>query len=250
VTLRTNTTGSIGWVIFDRPAKRNCISLAMWQAIPAAVRTLQTTPGVEVVVLRGQGGHFGAGADLNDVLAASENVAAAETYCHALRDAVVAVATCDVPTFALLEGHAAGASVQLALATDWRIAAQNTCLRLPFTRLGVVPDLFTARRLNALVGSSRARQLLYSASVVDADSALRFGLVDETAANDAVEAALHKQIATYAGASRDAVVRTKRALVRGEVAGDLVADMLQSFLHGDVRKGVQATLQALSRKRG
>lgn len=229
--------GRLGVVTLTRPGKRNAMTRSMWASLPVVLDRVAGSPGVEAVVIRGADGNFSAGADLGEVLAATESPEAATEFCASVVSTLLAIARCPLPTIAALEGVAAGGGAELALAADLRVAVQGATLQLPLARLGVVPDGFTMRRLVALAGPSSARLLLFTGRIVDAEHCLRIGLVDEVVPDEGLEDAVRSLAHAFSAASPYALRRTKQlldALDEQADLDDLVADMAQSFLHGDV----------------
>ena len=128
----------------------------MWRRLGEVVPALAASPGVRVIVLRGAGGFFSAGADLRDVLEATRIRRAAESYCHQVVGALLAIAEFNGADGGSPRRPGGGGGVEIAMAADNRIATDNTSFQLPFARLGVVPDAFTLYRLRALIGESAA----------------------------------------------------------------------------------------------
>jgi enoyl-CoA hydratase/carnithine racemase len=176
--VRTEVRDGVGWITLSRPEKRNALTVAMWRALPKAVRALADRQDLVALVLQGAEGTFGAGADLTDIVAATESRATATEYCLDVVTALHAVATAPLPTVAVISGVAAGGGAELALACDLRIADPGAKITFPFARMGVVPDQLTLQRLAATVGPSRARRLVLTGETVDAAQALAIGLVD------------------------------------------------------------------------
>lgn len=208
--------GESATVTLNRPEKRNSQTPAFWAALADLGRALPGT--VRVVVLRSEGKSFSAGLDLSMfetfgafASATDEEVdATISTY----QEAFTWWRRNDLITVAAVQGHAVGAGFQLALGCDIRIAAEDAvfCMKEPF--YGLVPDLAGTKALVELVGYSRALEIVATFRNVDAEEALRIGLV-----NHVVPAGeLHKRAADLAAAllaaPRGAITETK-ALLRG-----------------------------------
>jgi enoyl-CoA hydratase/carnithine racemase len=236
--VRTEVVDRVAFVTIDRPEKRNALTRAMWHAIPEALRSLAARDDIVAVMLQGAGGNFGAGADLDDVVAATEGRLEAEAYCTDVVAALLAVATWRLPTFALVQGVAAGGGAELALACDLRIADPDASFAFPFARLGVVPDRFTLERLAALVGVSAARRLVFSGEKVEASRALAMGLVDEVIAPGGIASSVSAWRQTLSQGSSNARAEMKAVLGRSEASFDartLAKEMVDSFVGGEVR---------------
>jgi enoyl-CoA hydratase len=160
--------GAVTLVTLDRPERRNALDgqavLDLGSALEAAIARR-----ARVLVLRGAGGHFSAGADLK----ALED----ERFTVALRRVLDGLAGAPLCTMAAVEGAALGAGTQLAIACDLRVATPTARFGVPAARLGLMVDAPTVERLAALVGGSVARAVLLAAEVLDGESAHRLGLV-------------------------------------------------------------------------
>jgi enoyl-CoA hydratase/carnithine racemase len=235
----------LGVVTIDRPHKKNAVTTSMWGAIADAMAELAARADVRLIALQGAGGSFGAGADLEDVLAATASESAARDYAAQVVTALLSVANAPLPTMALVSGVAAGGAAELALACDVRVADASATFAFPFARLGIVPDRFTLDRLASLVGASTARRLVFTGEAVAACRARDIGLVDEL--TDGPPLAFARQWAeSFERGSMRARSAMKGALKGAECAYDvatLVEGMVASFVSGDVRAAALAFLK-------
>jgi enoyl-CoA hydratase/carnithine racemase len=166
--------GSVATLWLNRPAKRNSVTYAMWRAIADHAVALADDPSVRVLVVRGVGDHFCAGADIAGLGAHAQ--ADYSVVNQAAHDALVAFPK---PTIAFIAGSCVGGGAQIAAACDLRIADTTARFGITPARLGVVYGGYGIERVVALIGPSAAKHLLYSAELIDADRALRIGLIDE-----------------------------------------------------------------------
>lgn len=162
----------------DNPGMRNAMSEEMTASWVRAIDALAADRSVRAVVVTGEGSAFCSGGDTSWI--ASEPDASVD---H-LRDrmlpfyrAWLSVRRLEVPTIAAVNGHAIGAGLCLALACDIRYAAQGAKLGLPFNKLGMHAGMAGTWLLPQVVGPAHARDLLLTGRVVEADEALRLGLV-------------------------------------------------------------------------
>ena len=154
----------VATLLLDRPEKRNALDRAMLDSLGAAVARVAARDDVRVVVVRGAGGTFCAGADIADWVGTPGPVAAELSRLG--RDVFAALAALPVPSLAVLEGSAIGGGLELALACDLRVAADDAVLGLPETRLGNLPSWGGLARLTALAGLGVTRQLLLGGELV------------------------------------------------------------------------------------
>ena len=164
---------SVATVVIHHPAKRNAMTAAMWAALPPLLDTLAADPAVRALVLTGEGGTFCAGADISTLQGAPE-----EAQALAVR-AEEALAAFPKPTLAVIRGHCVGGGAQLAAACDLRFAMEGALFGVTPAKLGIVYPASSTRRLVSLVGPATAKYLLFSGELIDAERALRTGLVDE-----------------------------------------------------------------------
>ncbi|MFE9251375.1 enoyl-CoA hydratase/isomerase family protein [Streptomyces sp. NPDC007088] len=172
--------GALVSVVLSNPAKRNAMTPDMWRALPPLLDRLAADPGVRVLVLRGEGATFCAGADIASLAAG----APAQDLSVRAEEALAAFPR---PTLAAVRGHCVGGGCQLAAACDLRFAHEDAVFGVTPARLGIVYPASSTRRLASLAGAATAKYLLYSAALIDAERALRTGLVDELLPADRFE---------------------------------------------------------------
>jgi enoyl-CoA hydratase/carnithine racemase len=166
--------GSTATLWLNRPGRRNAVTYEMWQGIADRCHELAADGDVRVLVVRGTGGHFCAGADIGGFGAAS-----GADYGRANHAAEDALAGFPKPTIAFVTGACVGGGCEIAIACDLRLADSTARLGITPARLGIVYPAFGIERAVRLIGGSAAKHLFYSAELVDSDRALRIGLVDE-----------------------------------------------------------------------
>ncbi|MFF5173996.1 enoyl-CoA hydratase/isomerase family protein [Micromonospora sp. NPDC000089] len=203
--LTVGVTGAVATVTIHNPGRRNAMTPAMWRRLPVLLDELEGDPAVRVLVLTGAGGTFCAGADLGDL---DELLDAGDhSIAVAAEERLAGFAK---PTIAAVQGPCVGGGCQLAVACDLRIAASDARFGVPPARLGLVYPAPTTRRLTRLVGPSTAKFLLFTAELIDAERALRVGLVDEVvddlpARVDAVTAAIAQRSQLSVTAAKEIV---------------------------------------------
>jgi enoyl-CoA hydratase/carnithine racemase len=171
--------GGIAVLSIDRVAKRNAITLDMWDALPDILSDLLSVDGLRVLLVTGEGPSFSAGADVRELQEVYSEASRARAYQDTNVAAESALAGFPYPTIAAVRGACVGGGCQLAVACDVRIAADDAQFGVTPAKFGIVYPVEPTARLNRLVGPARAKYLLYSADLIDAARALTFGLVDE-----------------------------------------------------------------------
>jgi len=232
----------VALVRLDRP-KANALSIGLLSELEEAARGLHVDPPGAVVVWGGER-IFAAGADISEFGGPDE----ARRVGGHFRAALDALASVPRATIAAVNGYALGGGCELALACDFRIAADNARFGQPEILLGIIPGGGGTQRLPRLIGTSRAKDLVLSGRQVGAEEALRIGLVDRVVpAAEVIDAAL-----AWAGdLSRGPVLAhalAKQAIDEG-IAGPLAAGLdLEYELFGrvfateDARAGVRSFL--------
>jgi enoyl-CoA hydratase/carnithine racemase len=179
--LAVTTERGVATLWLNRPAKRNAVTYDMWLGIAEHCRRLAGDPTVRVLVVRGAGEHFCAGADIGGLGDGDRG-----EYQRANDDAEVALATFPKPSLAVVTGACVGGGVSLAVACDLRIADTSARLGITPARLGIVYPAPAVERVVRLIGPAAAKHLLYTAELIDVDRATRIGLVDEVHAVSAL----------------------------------------------------------------
>jgi enoyl-CoA hydratase len=192
------------------PERANAVNDEMLGAIVR--HTERPRPDVRVIVLTGSGDrHFSAGLDLadRDGPSLAERLMRGEEL---LRAATAAIAACPCPVVAAINGAAFGGALELAVACDWRIAADSATLGMPAARLGVVYSPEGLARFLAIMGPARTRQLFLTGRPVAAERALEIGLVDRVVPGDDLAAATTETVADIVQAAPTAVAGTRAAI--------------------------------------
>lgn len=169
----------VAWITINRPEVRNAIALQTSAQIAAAVEEATRDVQVRAIIVTGAGARvFSAGADLQDVTKTIQSSEGAKAFDDAFYAGHQALVRCPKPTIARIQGHAIGGGLLLASACDLRIAHEKAKLGYPVARLGLIfsPEQF--KTLVNLVGSSRAKWMLFSAEMLTARQAEAWGLVD------------------------------------------------------------------------
>ncbi|WP_104821150.1 enoyl-CoA hydratase/isomerase family protein [Kitasatospora sp. MMS16-BH015] len=237
--------GGVATLVLDRPARRNAVTKAMWQALPAVLAQLAERPEVRALLLTGAGGTFSAGADIAELAGVYGDPQAADEY-HAVGVAAEeALAAFPHPTIAVVHGYCVGGGCQLAAACDLRFAAEDARLGITPAKLGVVYPAVPTVRLARLVGVARAKYLLLSGELVDARRAELFGLVDEVLPADRLDDRALEFARLLTRRSQQTIGAVKAALAGPpEAAAEALAPWERASRETpDVREGLAAFLE-------
>lgn len=244
MSLTLDIDGPVATLTIDRPAKRNAMSYEMWSALPGLLGKVEADDSVRALVVRGTD-HFSAGADISEFATLRADADGARRYSEAVHAGERAIATLPKPTIAAVTGVCVGGGCELALACDLRVAADDARFGITPAKLGIVYNLTSTRRLVEAVGPSWARQILFTADLLDAATALRIGLVNELRPAGAVVGRARELAATAAARSQVSVRGAKAIVARitdGLFAEDETVHALyeESVTSADYAEGVAA----------
>ena len=176
----------VGIATFNNPAKRNALSLEMWDGLADCLTAFAQDDRIRAVVLTGAGDKaFASGADISQFEAERHNAAASEAYARRSAAARAMLAGFAKPVIACIRGFCIGGGLQVAMSTDLRVAAEGSSFGIPAARLGIAYGYDGLRNLVTLVGPAQARLLMFTGARIDAAEALRIGLVERLVAPDA-----------------------------------------------------------------
>jgi len=165
-------------VTLSRPEKRNPLNLDSWIRLEQVFGDLAQDPELRTVVIRGAGDEaFGAGADITEFADKRMTAGDAIHYNESIARALRAVGALGVPVIAMVRGLAVGGGCELAAACDLRICADDARFGIPIGRLGVTLGYTEAKTLVGLIGRANLKRLLFEGDLIDAQEAMRIGLV-------------------------------------------------------------------------
>jgi len=210
--VRLEVEDGVGTLRVDRP-KMNALDIQVQEEIRAAAHEATARDDVRAVVVYGGEKVFAAGADVKEMAGMSH----AEMVARAghLQSAFTAVARIPKPVVAAVTGYALGGGCELALCADIRIAGESATLGQPEILLGIIPGAGGTQRLTRLVGTSRAKDLIFTGRFVKADEALRIGLVDQVVPDDEVYTAARTWAGQFTKAAALAMRAAKESIDRG-----------------------------------
>lgn len=234
------------WITFNRPEARNALTFGMYDRLATLCREMPTDGSVRAVVIAGAGGKaFAAGTDMTQ-FRAFETAQDALEY-EANIDAVLsAVERCPVPTIAAIHGACTGGGGSIAAACDIRISSDRLKFGFPIGRtLGNCLAAGNLARLSELIGAGRVRELIFTARLIEADEALRIGLVSEVLPDEQALLARAASLAELVGSMAPLTLRATKEAMRRTRAAKAVNDddlITSCYMSDDFRIGMEAFL--------
>ena len=222
--------GHIGWLRLNRADKLNAMTPQMWQELRELGQTLSTEAHarenqLRVLVVIGEGRAFSTGIDTSafggtafggherepvpEVVADDDPMV---SIIQGFQEAFTWLEEAPYPTIAAVRGYALGAGLQMALACDIRVVARGSRLGLLEHRYGLIPDLGGTQRLPRLVGTGKAKELIFTAQQIEAEEAYRIGLAEQLVDDAELEASVTSLAEQLASQPPLAVRAAKRAI--------------------------------------
>jgi enoyl-CoA hydratase/carnithine racemase len=191
--------------------KLNILNSAVIENVRSGLAALAADAGIRVLVVAGESERsMIGGADIKEM--ATLDQAKAERFITGLRDLCEAVRTFPAPVIARIPGYCLGGGLEFAASCDLRIAAHDAQFAMPEVKVGI-PSVIHAALLPRLIGWGRARWLILTAATIDGPTALAWGLVDEIAAEGALDEAVDRTTAALLDCGPQAL-RAQKALLR------------------------------------
>lgn len=246
--VRFQKEDAIAVIMIDRPKALNALNYETLQELLYCFGLLEKAKEIRAVILTGGGEKaFVAGADIAymqelDALAAAE-------FAGLGHKVMTAIENLPQPVIAAVNGFALGGGCELALACDFRIAAENAKFGQPEVNLGVIPGFGGTQRLPRLIGKGLASELLYTGNIIDAAEAMRIGLVNRVVASDQLLETCRKA-ANKIAAKGPIAIRLCKKTVNTGVEMDLdransyeAIQFGQCFASEDQKEGMRAFLE-------
>jgi enoyl-CoA hydratase len=242
--------GPIGWMIFNNPARRNAVSLDMWEAIPVILEDFERDPEIRVIVLAGAGNKaFVSGADISEFEQRRSSVETVRHYDTIADHGNKALYGATKPTIAMIRGWCVGGGVAIAITCDLRIAAEDAQFSIPAARLGLGYSMSGVKRLMDVVGPSVTKDIFFTARKYTAAEAERIGLVNAVVPTAELEAYVRRYAETIAANAPMTVATLKRTVAEllkdpAERDGAAVQAMVEAcFASEDYREGRTAFME-------
>jgi enoyl-CoA hydratase/carnithine racemase len=206
----TRVDGPVAEITIGNGRRRNAMTATGWETVDRCVRELAEADGIRAILIRGRDGTFCAGSDISEWIDAEPDFV--EDSFARMESAFRAVEQCPVPVVAEIQGVAAGAGCQLALACDLRFMADSARIGMPIARLGILASPAFAARLTTLAGPAMAREMLYTGQLLDAQTAVTTGLVNRNFPDLELRAQVEKTLAAICDQPTASVRAAKRAV--------------------------------------
>jgi enoyl-CoA hydratase len=209
-----------GIICLNRPEKLNALDGNIIREVVTALDLLDADPKVAVIVIKGNGRAFCSGKDLDDDY---PDEASARCELEAAQAVTSKMLSVSKPIIAAIHGYALGGGLEWAMNCDIRVAATGAKLGFPETKWGFTVTNAASKLLPNLVGTGRAKELIFTGQFIDADQAAQWGLVNRVVPPEQLDEAVFQLAAQIAENSSTALTLAKRALdARGELSVEAV----------------------------
>jgi enoyl-CoA hydratase/carnithine racemase len=242
-------SGAVATLVLNRPDSHNAVRLGMYEALPDLLAEVDGDQAVKVLVVRGAGQKaFASGADISEFREVRANAETARAYNERVAAAEHALEGMSKPTIAMVHGYCIGGGCGLALACDLRFVDERARFGITPAKLGLVYSLDSTKRLVDVVGPSRAKWILMSGQLVNADRAHQIGLADEVVPTDDLEKLTYEFAELLCTRAQFSIRATKQIVTRilaGQTEDDEATRDLRnsSFDTDDYAEGVRAFLE-------
>lgn len=242
-------SGAVATLVLNRPDSHNAVRLGMYEALPDLLAEVDGDQAVKVLVVRGAGQKaFASGADISEFREVRANAETARAYNERVAAAELALEGMSKPTIAMVHGYCIGGGCGLALACDLRFVDERARFGITPAKLGLVYSLDSTKRLVDVVGPSRAKWILMSGQLVNADRAHQIGLADEVVPTDDLEKLTYEFAELLCTRAQFSIRATKQIVTRilaGQTEDDEATRDLRnsSFDTDDYAEGVRAFLE-------
>lgn len=238
---------NVGIVKMNRPAAMNALNSEILEELNGAFTELGESDQVKVIIITGEGKAFVAGADIAEMKDMSGDQARA--FSMKGQKVFDLIAKTPKPVIAAVNGFALGGGCELAMACDIRIASEKAKLGQPEVNLGVIPGFAGTQRLSRLVGAAKAKELIFTADMVDAQTAYSIGLVNRVVPAEQLMDACVEMAGKIASKGPTAVKLAKKVISEGietrldEGSAYESRDFGECFKSGEAKEGMSAFLE-------
>ena len=240
--------GPVALITFNNPKAMNALTVAALERLEEILVELCENPAIRVLILTGAGEKaFVAGGDINHL--ASLDVDSAREFALLAQRVINRLEQSPKPVIAAINGYCLGAGNELAMGCDLRIAADSAKFGQPEVKLGIIPGFAGTQRLARLVGKGRAKEMIFTGEMIDADEACRIGLVNRVVPRPRLLEETRALAEKMCDKSASAIRLCKEAIDQGlemdfARAERYEADLFAlSFATADCREGITAFLE-------
>lgn len=176
--IRCEIQGNLAYITISNPGKLNALNMGMWNALTAHFTSLHQNYDLRCIIIRGDGGNFAAGADVQEFATVRNTLADGMRYHNqVIAAALKAISECQHPVVAAIEGVCVGGGLEIAISSDIRIASPNSRFGIPINKLGFPLAPQELKSLLGLVGKAVALEILLEGRILNAIEAKQKGLV-------------------------------------------------------------------------
>ena len=238
----------IAIVTFNNPKALNALTVQTLEGLEALFDELEADETVRVIILTGAGDKaFVAGGDIGHL--ATLDADGARQFALQAQRAIDRIEACPKPVIAAINGYCLGGGNELAMGCDMRVAADSAKFGQPEVKLGIIPGFAGTQRLARLVGKGRAKEMIFTGEMIDAEEACRIGLVNRVVAKDRLLEEAKALAGKMCDKSASAIALSKEAIEDGVEmdfarAARYEADLFAlSFTTADCKEGISAFLE-------
>lgn len=237
----------VGMIRMNRPDAMNALNSETLQELREAISQLKDSDDVKVIIITGEGKAFVAGADIAEMKDMSGDQA--KEFSRTGQKVFSKIAKIKKPVIAAINGFALGGGCELAMACDIRIASEKAKLGQPEVNLGVIPGFAGTQRLSRLVGTAKAKEIIFTGDMVDAQTAHSIGLVNQVVPAEQLMDTCMELAKKIASKGPTAVKLAKKVINEGieeklDKGSDYESDEFgECFASGEAKEGMTAFLE-------
>ncbi|WP_449538544.1 enoyl-CoA hydratase/isomerase family protein [Ferdinandcohnia sp. Marseille-Q9671] len=241
--------GAIATLVINRPEKRNAFTLAMFERLTTLLEEVENDSSVKVLLVRGvDETSFASGADISEFMDNRFSVEKAKHYNDKALEGIDKLTRFKKPTIAVVRSFAIGGGLELANACDFRFASDDSRFGITASRVGIVYNLASTKRLMDIIGPAKTKELLFTSKLISASEAKDIGLLHYIYPGDSVldkATTFAELIASRSSVANNGMKQVIRAILDGETEEDedLSALILESFHSDDYIEGINAFLE-------
>lgn len=239
----------IATIFINRAEKRNALNYDMWVKIPELIQECEDNQNVKVIIFKSVDAKaFSAGADISEFHSLRSTADGADQYNKATLVAEEAIMKVSKPTIAQIQGFCVGGGCEIAVACDFRFSDDTGKFGITPAKLGLVYNTPGTKNVVDLVGPSKAKDILYTGRLIDAEEALRIGLIDRIYSSEELDSETIAYAEMMCNNAQLSIRGTKRIIhdvLQGatEDSPEISQLVLDSFVSDDYKEGVNAFLE-------